>query len=146
MPGSGLPVPAHYDLTADGMTLPLLVVTTTVFGCAIFHSWKIHERVRLYVILVLLLETAVNGVLCSADFVLFVAFWGLCSPDVRAHPCLGWTGRAACGGMVRRVPGACFRDDRRDGGDHHHRGGKPDVGHGAGPEEFSGPAETSGSG
>ena len=71
------PVPAHYDLTADGMTLPLLVVTTTIFGCAIFHSWKIHERVRLYVILVLLLETAVNGVLCSADFVLFVAFWGL---------------------------------------------------------------------
>lgn len=68
---------AYYDLTADGMTLPLLVVTTTVFGCAIFHSWKIHERVRLYVILVLLLETAVNGVLCSADFVLFAAFWGL---------------------------------------------------------------------
>ncbi len=59
------------------MTLPLLVVTTTIFGCAIFHSWKIHERVRLYVILMLLLETAVNGVLCSADFVLFVAFWGL---------------------------------------------------------------------
>jgi NADH-quinone oxidoreductase subunit M len=68
---------AYYDLTADGMTLPLLVVTTTVFGCAIFHSWKIHERVRLYVILILLLETAVNGVLCSADFVLFAAFWGL---------------------------------------------------------------------
>lgn len=68
---------AHYDLTADGITLPLLVVTTTVFGCAIFHSWKIHERVRLYVVLVLLLETAVNGVLCSSDFVLFVAFWGL---------------------------------------------------------------------
>lgn len=68
---------AHYDLTADGITLPLLVVVTTVFGCAIFHSWKIHERVRLYVILVLLLETAVTGVLCSADFVLFVVFWGL---------------------------------------------------------------------
>jgi NADH-quinone oxidoreductase subunit M len=68
---------AYYDLTADGMTLPLLVVTTTVFGCAIFHSWKIHERVRLFVILVLLLETAVNGVLCSADFVLFAVFWGL---------------------------------------------------------------------
>ena len=59
------------------MTLPLLVVTTTIFGCVIFHSWKIHERVRLYVILMLVLETAVNGVLCSADFVLFVAFWGL---------------------------------------------------------------------
>jgi NADH-quinone oxidoreductase subunit M len=68
---------AHYDLVADGITLPLLVVVTTVFGCAIFHSWKVHERVRLYVILVLVLETAVNGVLCSADFVLFAAFWGL---------------------------------------------------------------------
>ena len=68
---------AYYALSADGMTLPLLVVTTTVFGCAIFYSWKIHERVRLYVILILILETAVNGVLCSADFALFAAFWGL---------------------------------------------------------------------
>jgi len=68
---------AHYDLVADGITLPLLVVVTTVFGCALFHSWKIHERVRLYVILILLLETAVNGVLCSADFVLFTVFWGM---------------------------------------------------------------------
>jgi NADH-quinone oxidoreductase subunit M len=68
---------AHYDLVADGITLPLLVVVTTIFGCAIFHSWKVHERVRLYVILILLVETAVNGVLCSADFVLFAMFWGL---------------------------------------------------------------------
>ena len=84
---------AHYDLAADGITLPLLVVTTTIFGCAIFHSWKIHERVRLYVILVLLLETAVNGVLCSADFVLFVAFWGhAAGADVPAHPRLGRDG------------------------------------------------------
>ena len=68
---------AHYDLVADGITLPLLVVVTTIFGCAIFHSWKVHERVRLYVILILLVETAVNGVLCSSDFVLFAMFWGL---------------------------------------------------------------------
>ena len=68
---------AHYDLVADGISLPLLVVVTTIFGCAMFHSWKIHERVRLYVILVLLVETAVNGVLCSSDFVLFVAFWAM---------------------------------------------------------------------
>ncbi len=68
---------AHYDLVADGITLPLLVVVTTIFGCAIFHSWKVHERVRLYVFLVLLVETAVTGVLCSNDFVLFAAFWGL---------------------------------------------------------------------
>jgi NADH-quinone oxidoreductase subunit M len=68
---------AHYDLVADGITLPLLVVVTTIFGCAMFHSWKVHERVRLYVILMLLVETGVTGVLCSSDFVLFAAFWGL---------------------------------------------------------------------
>ena len=51
---------AHYDLIADGITLPLLVVVTTIFGVAMFHSWKVHERVRLYVILILLLETAVQ--------------------------------------------------------------------------------------
>jgi NADH-quinone oxidoreductase subunit M len=68
---------AHYDLVADGITLPLLVVVTTIFACAIFHSWKVHERVRLYVFLVLVIETAVTGVLCSNDFVLFAVFWGL---------------------------------------------------------------------
>ena len=73
---------AHYDLVADGITLPLLVVVTTIFGCAMFHSWKVHERVRLYVILMLLVETGVTGVLCSSDFVLFAAF----CPDVLAHP------------------------------------------------------------
>jgi NADH:ubiquinone oxidoreductase subunit 4 (subunit M) len=30
---------AHYDLVADGITLPLLVVVTTIFGVAMFHSW-----------------------------------------------------------------------------------------------------------
>jgi NADH-quinone oxidoreductase subunit M len=68
---------ANYHLTADGITLPLLVLSTIVFGCAIFHSWRVRERVRLYVALLLLLQTATNGVLCSADFLLFLVFWGM---------------------------------------------------------------------
>ena len=66
-----------YHLTADGLSLTLLVLSTLVFGCAIFHSWKVRERVRLYCALLMLLETAVSGVLCSADLVLFVFFWGM---------------------------------------------------------------------
>ena len=99
---------AHYDLTADGITLPLLVVVTVVFGCAIFHSWKIHERVRLYVILVLLLETAVNGVLCSADFVLFVFFWGLLLiPMYLLIRVWGGIGAQKGGSMVRGISTRC---------------------------------------
>jgi NADH-quinone oxidoreductase subunit M len=48
-----------------------------VFGCAVFHSWKVRERVRLYCGLLMLLETSVNGVLCSADLFLFLLFWGM---------------------------------------------------------------------
>ena len=68
---------ANYHLTADGVTLPLLVMVTLVFGSAVFHSWRVREHVRLYVGMLLLLETACTGVLCSADLLMFVLFWGL---------------------------------------------------------------------
>jgi NADH-quinone oxidoreductase subunit M len=68
---------SNYHLTADGVTLTLLVLSTLVFGCLFFHAWKVRERLRLYLGLLLVLETAVNGVLCSADYVLFLLFWGM---------------------------------------------------------------------
>ena len=66
-----------YHLTADGISLVLLVLSTVLFVCVFFHSWRVRERVKLYVGLMLLLETAVNGVLCSSDYVLYLLFWGL---------------------------------------------------------------------
>lgn len=66
-----------YHLTADGISLTLLVFCTLLFVCVFFHSWKVREHVRFYVGLMLLLETSVTGVLCSADYVLFVLFWGM---------------------------------------------------------------------
>ncbi len=68
---------ANYHLTADGVSLTLLVLSTVVFGCAVFHSWKVRDRVRLYCGLLMLLETSVSGVLCSADLLLFLLFWGM---------------------------------------------------------------------
>jgi NADH-quinone oxidoreductase subunit M len=68
---------SNYHLTADGLTLPLLVMSTIVFGCLMFHSWRVREHARLYIAMLLLLETASNGALCSADLLLFVLFWGL---------------------------------------------------------------------
>jgi len=68
---------SNYHLTADGISLTLLVLSTLVFLCVFFHSWKVTQRIRLYCALLLLLETAVNGVLCSADLLLFLMFWGM---------------------------------------------------------------------
>jgi NADH-quinone oxidoreductase subunit M len=68
---------SNYHLTADGVSLTLLVLSTLLFGCLFLHAWKVRERVRLYVGLLLVLETAVNGVFCSADYVLFLLFWGM---------------------------------------------------------------------
>lgn len=66
-----------YHLQADGISLVLLALSTVFFLSLFFHSWRVREHVRLYVALLLLLETAVNGVLCSADYVLFLLFWGM---------------------------------------------------------------------
>ncbi|HEX6538340.1 MAG TPA: NADH-quinone oxidoreductase subunit M [Candidatus Dormibacteraeota bacterium] len=66
-----------YHLTADGISLVLLVLTTALFFSIFFQAWRVREHVRLYVVLVLLLETAVNGVLCASDYMLFLLFWGL---------------------------------------------------------------------
>jgi NADH-quinone oxidoreductase subunit M len=68
---------AGYHLQADGISLVLLVLSTVLFFSLFFHSWRIRERVRLYIALLLLLETAVNGVLSSGDYVLFLLFWGM---------------------------------------------------------------------
>jgi len=130
---------AHYDLVADGITLPLLVVVTTIFGCAIFHSWKVHERVRLYGSSVLLVETAVNGVLCSADFLLFAAFWGLLLvPMYLLIRIWGGDGAAPRRRMVRRIPGGVTGTDHRDHGHRRCRSRRADVRHGRQPDQAAG--------
>ena len=65
----------HYHLSADGVTLSLLVLSTLVFTSVFLASWKRQQHVRLYCGLLLLLETAVNGALCATDLVLFLLFF-----------------------------------------------------------------------
>ena len=40
---------SQYHLTADGVSLVLLLVSGLVFTSVFFHSWKQHDRVKLYV-------------------------------------------------------------------------------------------------
>ncbi|HEY8676814.1 MAG TPA: NADH-quinone oxidoreductase subunit M [Candidatus Dormibacteraeota bacterium] len=84
----------HYHLSADGVTLSLLVLSTVVFTSVFLAAWKRQQRVRLYCGLLLLLETAVNGALCATDLVLFAMFFAMqVVPVYLLIRCFGGTDR-----------------------------------------------------
>ncbi len=74
---TSLPIQSSYHLGVDGISLPLLLLSTLLFVIAMIASWKVTARLRLYLVLLLLMETGVNGVLCSLDYFLLVLFWGM---------------------------------------------------------------------
>lgn len=63
-----------YHLAVDGISEPLLLLSTALFAVAILAS-RVEVRPRLYFVLILILETGVNGVFCAFDYVLFFLFW-----------------------------------------------------------------------
>ncbi|HXZ39386.1 MAG TPA: NADH-quinone oxidoreductase subunit M [Terriglobales bacterium] len=66
----------HYHMGADGISMWLVVLTTFLTPLCVLISWKsIHERVKEFFILLLILETALIGVFISLDLFLFYFFW-----------------------------------------------------------------------
>jgi NADH-quinone oxidoreductase subunit M len=65
----------HYFLGADGISMPLILLTTLISFLALIASWKIDKFVRGYCILFLLLETGMLGTFLALDFFLFYIFW-----------------------------------------------------------------------
>ncbi|UCE97678.1 MAG: NADH-quinone oxidoreductase subunit M [Dehalococcoidia bacterium] len=66
---------ANYHLGVDGLSLPLVLLTTLIGFLVVLISWKINTRVREYFAWLLLLETSILGVFCSLDLLLFFIFW-----------------------------------------------------------------------
>jgi NADH-quinone oxidoreductase subunit M len=65
-----------YHVGLDGISLPLIMLTTFLTPLTILFSWRdISERVRLYHMALLLLETGMLGVFVALDFFLFYVFW-----------------------------------------------------------------------
>ena len=64
-----------YKVGIDGISLPLLILTTVTMPIVIISSWKIDNKVKEYMICFLLLETLILGVFCSLDIVLFYLFF-----------------------------------------------------------------------
>ncbi len=66
-----------YTLGLDGISLPLVVLTTLVGVLAMGASWNITKHVKAYCVLYLLLQTGILGVFLSLDLFLFYIFWEL---------------------------------------------------------------------
>jgi len=66
---------ANFHLGVDGLSLPMILLTTFLGLMVVLISWKVHDRVREYFAWLLLLETSILGVFCSLDLLLFFIFW-----------------------------------------------------------------------
>ena len=70
-------VNSSYHLGVDGISVPMVLLTTLLTPLALLISWSITENVRSYMVLFLLLEAGMLGVFLSLDLLLFFVFWEL---------------------------------------------------------------------
>jgi NADH-quinone oxidoreductase subunit M len=64
-----------YHLGVDGISLPMVLLTTLLSFLACMASWSIQERHKEYFVLYLLLEAGMLGTFLSLDLFLFYIFW-----------------------------------------------------------------------
>lgn len=64
-----------YFMGVDGISFPLVILTSFISLLAMGASWTIERHIKAYCILFLLLETGMLGVFMGLDFFLFYVFW-----------------------------------------------------------------------
>ena len=62
---------ATYKLGVDGISMPLVMLTTFLMPICILASWRVENRVKEYMIAFLVLEALMVGVFVALDLVLF---------------------------------------------------------------------------
>lgn len=65
----------QYHLGADGLSIPMVILTTLLGFVAVIVSWKIDLRCKEYFAYLLVLESSILGVFLSLDMLLFLLFW-----------------------------------------------------------------------
>ncbi len=65
----------NYHLGVDGLSVPMLFLTTLLSFLAALISFNIVKRVKEYFAFYLLLVSGMTGVFCALDFFLFYVFW-----------------------------------------------------------------------
>jgi NADH-quinone oxidoreductase subunit M len=64
-----------YHVGVDGISLAMILLTGILTPLGILISFRITDRVRVYLALFLLLETGMLGVFASLDLIIFFIFW-----------------------------------------------------------------------
>ena len=68
--------PISYSVGIDGISMPLILMTTFLMPLCVLVSWRaIETRIKDFMAMLLLMETAMIGVFVALDFVLFYVFW-----------------------------------------------------------------------
>jgi NADH-quinone oxidoreductase subunit M len=66
----------HYAVGVDGISVLLVLLTTLMMPLCVLASWRyIQNRVKEFMICLLIMETAMVGVFCALDLILFFVFW-----------------------------------------------------------------------
>ena len=74
--GAWLGYGINYHLGIDGISLFLVLLTTFLMPIALLSSWSyIQERIKEYLIFMLVLETGIIGVFLALNLFLFYVFW-----------------------------------------------------------------------
>ena len=65
----------RFHIGVDGISLPLVLLTALLAPLAVIGSWRMRDRPRTYLSLLLVLESALLGVFVALDLFLFYIFW-----------------------------------------------------------------------
>jgi NADH-quinone oxidoreductase subunit M len=66
---------ANFHLGVDGISLPMLLLTGILTPLAILASFGINDKVKMYMVLFLALETGMLGLFVAMDLMIFFVFW-----------------------------------------------------------------------
>jgi NAD(P)H-quinone oxidoreductase subunit 4 len=67
----------NWSLAVDGLSMPLILLTGLITTLAIFASWNVKHKSRLFYFLMLCLYSAQIGVFAAQDLLLFFFMWEL---------------------------------------------------------------------
>jgi NADH-quinone oxidoreductase subunit M len=68
--------PINYHLGVDGISLFLVILTAFLTPLCVLASWKgVHNRIKEFHVMLLLLEVGIIGVFLALDLFLFFLFW-----------------------------------------------------------------------
>ena len=68
---------SSFHLGVDGISLPMVLLTTLLTPLVILASFNIKRNIRAYMALFLMLETGMLGVFLSLDLLVFFVFWDI---------------------------------------------------------------------